>query len=69
MTTELTPAQAARLAAIEAADYAPESLRVRIAAALWAQQRTDWYRFGTRWDQSLRLADAALQVITEDARS
>jgi ElaB/YqjD/DUF883 family membrane-anchored ribosome-binding protein len=62
----LSAAEQARLDAIEAAPAAPESLRERLARAIWEAGHIDtrWCEIAEHWQNELRrLADAALDVL------
>jgi hypothetical protein len=74
-TPELSETERARLDAIEAAEPAPESLRERVARAIWEEAQATIYltsgfegeqRERIRQQRFLRLADAALAVIKGD---
>jgi hypothetical protein len=59
--TPLSEEEAATVARFDAAPDAEESLRMRVACALWAEDGDEWYP-----SMYLRLADAAIAVMRGD---
>lgn len=67
--TDLSPAEAARVAVFDAAPHAPEALVERMARAMWAADcgHSVEELSGATPEPYVRLAAAALRVVTERA--